>query len=131
MDNKRIVLQPSAIEITALVNAAKTLTEVLALPVSSITRDAAIKRFEFCFELAWKTMKRLLAYEGIVAKGPRTACRLAARQGYIDSVEAWFKALEARNETVHTYDEVQASKIFDELAGFNELLQSFIQKIMQ
>ena len=34
-----------------------SLREVLDLEVSTIARDAAIKRFEYNFELAWKTVK--------------------------------------------------------------------------
>ena len=45
---------------TAVYNAAARLNEVAALPESDIVRDAAIQRFEFTFELVWKTLQLYL-----------------------------------------------------------------------
>lgn len=32
-------------------------SEALSAPTTNLTRDAAIQRFEFCFELAWKVIQ--------------------------------------------------------------------------
>ena len=37
--------------------AVKRLEEVLELKKTEVVRDSAIKRFELCFDLAWKTIK--------------------------------------------------------------------------
>jgi len=37
--------------------AIKKLDEVLAVPKDEISRDSAIKRFELCFDLVWKSIK--------------------------------------------------------------------------
>ena len=44
--------------------ALKKLKEAIALPESEIVRDGSIQRFEFTFELAWKLMKIILAFNG-------------------------------------------------------------------
>ena len=44
------------------------LGEALSAPKSDLVRDAAIQRFEFTFELAWKTMKLWLAGQGLQAE---------------------------------------------------------------
>lgn len=50
------------------------LREVVAEPETAIIRDAAIKRFEFTFELAWKAIQRYLRDEGITCRPRRAAC---------------------------------------------------------
>jgi hypothetical protein len=34
--------------------------------------DAVIQRFEFCYEMAWKLLKRLLEDKGIIESTPRS-----------------------------------------------------------
>jgi hypothetical protein len=50
-----------------------TLHEVLLIPKSEIVRDAAIQRFEYNFELAWKSVKRFAGQQGIECNSPREA----------------------------------------------------------
>ncbi len=49
--------------------------EVLAETETTVVRDAAIKRFEFTFELGWKATQRFLRAQGIVSRSPNSACR--------------------------------------------------------
>ena len=82
------------------------LAEALAAPQNDLTRDAVIQRFEFSFELAWKTLKAWLEQQGSAAPNPRAALREAFAQGLIASEEdadAWMLMLEDRNLTSHTY----------------------------
>lgn len=58
MAEKPIVLY-GELDFTALLNAQKLFEVGLAEVNSELTRDGAIQRFEFTFELAWKTMKRV------------------------------------------------------------------------
>ena len=62
---------------TAVLNAAARLDEVAALPETDIVRDAAIQRFEFTFELVWKTLQLYLEHEGFEAAGPRAVLKRA------------------------------------------------------
>lgn len=50
--------------------ALERLQEVLREPESSILRDAAIQRFEFCFELAWKAVQHELRRQGNDCNSP-------------------------------------------------------------
>ena len=70
---------------------------------------AAIQCFEFTYELAWKTMKRLLNERGVEVNSPKTTFRAAAKEGWIDDPETWFVFQKARNMTSHTYDNDVAS----------------------
>ncbi|MGH7181250.1 MAG: nucleotidyltransferase substrate binding protein, partial [Nitrospiraceae bacterium] len=45
--------------------------EVLKASETDISRDAAIQRFEFCFELAWKVIQEQARVEGLDCQSPK------------------------------------------------------------
>ena len=49
-------------------NATERLKEALNEEITDIVIDGVLHRFEFTFELAWKTMKDYLEYQGIIGK---------------------------------------------------------------
>ena len=118
-----------SIIITPLTKAKKSLEAALAAPLTDLNRDASIQRFEFTFELTWKTLKRILNYLEIEANNPRDIFRHAAMQNLIESPEEWFVFLENRNLTTHTYDEEIAMMIYNSLHSFNSKLTTLINKI--
>jgi len=79
--------------------------------------DATIQRFEFSFELAWKLMKAVLAYEGIEVSSPRGSIREGWKQGLIQEAEGWLDMLEKRNLSAHTYNEQTARAIYAAVKG--------------
>ncbi|MDP3244670.1 MAG: HI0074 family nucleotidyltransferase substrate-binding subunit [bacterium] len=98
------------------VTALRRLKEALALPKSDIVRDSAIQRFEFTLDLAWKTLKTFLEEKkGVVCASPKECFREAYRQGVIKYEEEWMEIVDMRNETVHTYNEETAKKIYSQL----------------
>lgn len=112
--------------------ALERLGQALREPKTDIVRDSAIQRFEFTLDLGWKTLKTFLEdKKGIVCASPKECFREAYRQGITGYEEEWLKFVDMRNETVHTYNEETAEKIFGELKGalarFGELLEA-IQK---
>ncbi|MCP4652182.1 MAG: nucleotidyltransferase [Candidatus Omnitrophica bacterium] len=106
------------------------LAEALAenLDKGSIVIDGTIQRFEFSFELAWKTIKAVLDYNGVEATTPRAAIKEAFVAKMIDDGEAWIEMLEDRNKTSHIYDEKQAIKIYRRIKDrYYKLLDHFAQ----
>ncbi|MFZ3141655.1 HI0074 family nucleotidyltransferase substrate-binding subunit [Polaromonas sp.] len=86
-------------------------------------RDACIQRFEYCFELSWKMLKRQIETElGNTAEvdsySKRTLFRVAAERGLIRSPEPWFVYLVQRNKTSHAYDARVAAEVAAVLEGF-------------
>lgn len=106
------------IVITPLLRAKKVLNEALQAPKNDLSRDASIQRFEFTFELAWKTLKRVLRVKGISANSPRDVFRDAARVGLIQDPSKWYVFLENRNRTAHVYNEGIAEEIYSGLPEF-------------
>lgn len=89
------------------------LREALDQPASNpLAIDGVIQRFEFVFELSWKTLKHLLEAEGISATTPRAAIRQAFKAQWINDEAAWLQMLSDRNETSHTYNADLASRIY-------------------
>jgi nucleotidyltransferase substrate binding protein (TIGR01987 family) len=89
------------------------LGEVMKLPVDDIVRDAAIQRFEFTYETAWKAMKLYLEFKGLDVRNPQDTLRAALQQGLIDDGNAWSMLHEKRNLTSHTYNEATANEVYE------------------
>lgn len=96
------------------------LSEALAVDVAQqeLALDAAIQRFEFCFELCWKLLQKKLRAEGIDAASPRQALSEAHRLGWIDNEALWLSMLRDRNLTSHTYKKALALEIHGRLGGY-------------
>ena len=83
-------------------------------PESTVIRDGVIQRFEFSFELAWKSLRDYMADQGADMSGvvfPKQVLKAAYAAGLLPSEEIWLLMLEARNITSHVYDDQQAAKI--------------------
>ena len=117
-------------QLIQLTEATNRLAEVLAVPKTSITRDSAIQRFEFCMDLTWKTLKTYLEeIHGVIVKSPKETLRAAYQQGIIEFDNAWIEYVDLRNETVHTYNELLAEKTYETLPSFLKLLQVLNAKL--
>jgi len=92
--------------------ALKKLKEGVKVAQTEIERDGVIQRFEFTFELFWKTLKIILQYKGIEARSPRSAIKEGFRAGLLDDDEIFLDMLEDRNLTTHIYEESTAEEIF-------------------
>ena len=108
------------------------LQEVLAEDprVSSAIIDGTIQRFEFTFELAWKTAQSILDYKGIRAANPRAIIKEAFQQGYLVDEKGWIAMLDDRNRSAHTYNEADAQKIYQAVKdGHYRLLFDFKERL--
>jgi nucleotidyltransferase substrate binding protein (TIGR01987 family) len=100
---------------TELKKSVARLREAAAQPETGLLRDAVIQRFEFTFELAWKSLKLYLERQGLDCGGPRSTFKMAFTEGLIGSAEeadVWLQMLEDRNLTSHAYDEALAARIY-------------------
>ena len=70
---------------------------------TTLERAGLIQLFEISFELAWKTLKDMLFYEGYDVNSPKSAFKQAFASGIIAEGELWINALDGRNLFSHTY----------------------------
>ncbi len=118
----------------ALASLARAIARSQQAPDDEELRDAVIQRFEFTFELAWKTMKRQLEQE--VAE-PASVDRLAfhdllreaAERGLLNDVEAWMEYRRQRNVTAHTYDEDKAKSVYRSALRFYPAAMALAEEV--
>lgn len=93
-------------------------------------RDGVIQRFEFCTELAWKTVREYLIEQGYVdINSPKSVMKTAFSDGLLTNENGWLEILESRNITSHVYDEKTAETIFESIKDvytplFSELIET-------
>ena len=97
-----------------LTNATKRLKEALEQEETDIVIDGVLHRYEFTFELAWKTLKDYLEYLGIPMNtgSPREVIKESFAHNLISDGETWIKMMLARNSLSHLYDEETSRKIY-------------------
>lgn len=92
---------------------------VLKLDQSNdLLRDGLIQRFEFTFELAWKTLKAVFEDEGLIGlNSPKAVLREAFAAEIIKKDDLWLSMLNDRNSTSHIYSEQVALLICNNIVN--------------
>lgn len=94
-----------------------------------IVLDVAAKRFEFTYEMAWKSLKRVLDYLGIDARAPRPVFKEAYAQGLLKDEQVWLDMIEMRNLSSHIYDEHEISRILTELERYLAAFEGLLTRL--
>ena len=86
--------------------------------LSDLEKEGLIQRFEYTFELSWKTLQDLLKYKGYIdIKGPNMVLQKSLEDGYIQDHDGWRAMKKARETTSHTYNEGDAGEIVANIFG--------------
>lgn len=101
-------------------NALKQLKSALEEPLDKkkLVIDATIQRFEFCYELLWKTLKVFLEQEGIEANTPKQIFQAAYQARWINHDALWSDMIKDRNTTSHVYNEKIAVEIYERVKKY-------------
>ncbi len=83
--------------------------------LDDLAKEGLIQRFEYTFELAWKTLKDYMESQGIQAQFPREVIKEAFHYELIDNGELWMEMLMQRNLLAHTYNEVNFRRSIDKI----------------
>lgn len=116
-----------------LISALDRLDEALALPPDTpLLVDGTMQRFEFCFELAWKSVKLALSeWEGLGSASPRQALEQAHALQWLEHEEPWLQMLQDRNLSSHTYREGLAREIHARIPGHARQLRDLLSALLQ
>lgn len=129
------------LDLTSLSKALKTLKEALDEydkdRRNDFVRDSCIQRFEYCYGLSTKMIRRHLE----IASDEKAAIdeaafpnliRIAAEQGLLEnSWDVWEKFREARNLTSHTYDEEKAKKVMAVIPDFYREAEALLTELKE
>jgi nucleotidyltransferase substrate binding protein (TIGR01987 family) len=119
-------------KIEQLGSALKAWKESLDLPFSDISRDAAIQRYEFTFELCWKAVKTYLKeQEAIECYSPKACFReIKNILGLTEKdIEICLRMAGDRNLSVHTYSEKMANQLYEKLKGYLAITEKIFNKL--
>jgi nucleotidyltransferase substrate binding protein (TIGR01987 family) len=93
----------------------EALSESFKKPEDELYRDAVIKRFEYTYELSFKTLRRFLSLsipETEMMTLPELI-RVGWRNGLLKSSwDVWHNFRDARNKTSHVYSEKIAQEVY-------------------
>lgn len=84
--------------------------------LSELEKEGLIQRFEYTFELAWKTLQDLLRHKGYLdIAGPNPVLKQAFEDSYITNNDGWTNMKKSRELTSHTYNSDLAEEIVDDI----------------
>lgn len=80
-------------------------------------KEGLVQRFEYTFELSWKTLRDYLEAKEVIVKFPRDVIKESFRYELIQDGDTWMAMLESRYKLTHTYDEKHYNDALHELKG--------------
>ena len=102
-------------------------------PYDNVVLTGLVGLYEICFEQAWKVMKEILTqhgYEQSATGSPKTILKTAYKAGMIKDETLWIRALQARNNVVHSYNREIALEIVKQVkADFYDMFCVFKKEL--
>lgn len=95
-------------------------------------RDGVIQRFEYTFELSWKTLKRFLEEYSLEKPDSFTnkeLFRVGFEKGLIRDPESWFAYMKNRNLTNHIYEATIAKQVYESAKSFLHDAQYLLHRL--
>lgn len=101
--------------------------------LNELEKQGLIKCFEYCYELAWNTMKDFYESQGETdIHGSRDAIRLAFKRGLLEDGETWMDMIKSRTLTTHTYNEEKMQEITAAIQNrYSPVFSSLQEKLNQ
>lgn len=102
-------------------------------PLSDLEKEGVIQRFEYTWELAWKTIKDYLENEGTVLEKitPKAVIVAALEARIIIRKEDWMRALDDRNRMSHVYSRIVFAEIVNNIdQGYLSLFDQLYEKLL-
>lgn len=117
--------------LSKLKEASARLIEGLKISKDELDEDGVIQRFEFTFELLWKTLKIFLEDRGIICKSPKDCLKSAFKYGLFTDEDIFLNMLIDRNNTSHIYNHEDSRIIFLRIKNqYSDAIKILYEKII-
>ena len=105
--------------------------------LSNLEIEGIIQRFEYTWELAWKTLKDYLESDGLVLEKitPKAVIVASIEAKIITDREVWMNALDDRNRMSHVYSDAAFAEVVENiekkyLSLFDALYEKLFDELM-
>lgn len=101
--------------------------------LNQLEKEGVIQRFEYCFELAWKTVKDYMEASGVVfdVVMPRQVIKDAFAAKVLEDGATWIAMLDHRNLLSHTYNPAVFEQAVDAIHQRNLPLLEELHRFLQ
>jgi len=83
--------------------------------LDDLAKEGMVQRFEYTYELAWKTQKDFIESKGEPEKYQKDVLKKAFQLEIIDNGEIWLDMLSKRNLMAHTYNETTFKEVVTDI----------------
>ena len=96
-------------------------------------KESVIQRFEICYDIFFKSLRKYLESQGFVLKSqaPKAILRKTHENGLIDQekLAQWFNYIDLRIGTAHDYSQPKADKALSQIGFFIKDIESIYKTI--
>ena len=95
-------------------------------------RNGQLQKFEYCAELAWKSIRAfLLVHDGVEVQSPKAAMKAFYRLNHLNEreYELAIELVEARNLMSHLYQARLFDQVYGNLPQYAVLLQGICERL--
>lgn len=125
--------QTLKLKLTDFKKALLTLEKAIQQKKTALVRDAVIKRFEYTYEIAWKTAKVYLYKKfGVDVFSPKSCFRELLKNKIISEKETtlFIEMTDNRNEIIHNYDENFSNLLYPKIKkSYYQILKKLFEII--
>ena len=101
--------------------------------LTDLEKEGIIQRFEYTWELAWKTLKDYLENEGVVLDKitPKAVLVASLEAKIINQHETWMHALDDRNKMSYVYSKVAFVQVINHITeSYLSLFDQLYEKLL-
>jgi len=97
---------------------------------TDLEKAGCIQYFEFCFELAWKSVQAFARELGFSeCHSPKACLKQAFSQHWLSDEVLWLEMLSDRNRMAHTYNAADAMKVYESLNKYLPAFQNLLESL--
>jgi len=106
-------------------------TSINQTKIDKIVIDASIYRYQVVYRLLWKSLKRILEFEGYNGlDSPRSILKLCFSIDWIDNENDWLEIIAINNQIIQAYTDKQLGfQLFQRIKGIYAEIEELSTKL--